>query len=98
MIRQTPTGVEISVRVIPRARRTEVAGERQGEILIRLCAPPLDGAANEALRTFLGTVLQCPQRAVTLISGQTGRSKRLRIDGVSEAAARAALLAGRVVG
>jgi len=98
VIRQTPTGVEISVRVIPRARRTELAGERQGEILIRLCAPPVDGAANEALRTFLSTVLHCPQRAVTLISGQTGRSKRLRIDGVSEAAARVALFAGRVVG
>ena len=98
MIRQTPSGVEISVRVIPRARRTELAGERQGEILIRLSAPPVDGAANEALKAFLSTVLQCPQRAVSLLSGQTGRSKRLRIDGVSEASARAALLAGRVIG
>ena len=98
MIRQTPNGVEISVRVIPRARRTELAGARHDAILIRLSAPPVDGAANEALIAFLSSLLDCPQRAITFISGQTGRSKRIRIDGVSEAAARAALLAGRVVG
>jgi uncharacterized protein len=98
VIRQTPDGVEISVRVIPRARKTELAGERQGEVLIRLSAPPVDGAANEALAAFLSTALHCPRRAVSLVSGQTGRSKRLRIDGISEAVARAALLPGRVVG
>ncbi len=97
MIRETPTGVEIQVRVIPRARRTELAGERHGEILIRLAAPPVDGAANEALVAFLSECLDCPQRMIALVSGHSGRSKRLRIEGVSEAKARAALFAGRVV-
>ena len=98
MIRETPTGVEITVRVIPRARRTELAGERHGEILVRLAAPPVDGAANEALVAFLSECLECPRRTIALVSGQTSRSKRLRIAGMSEARARAALLAGRVVG
>lgn len=98
MIRGTPTGVEISVRVIPRARRSELAGERHGELLIRLAAPPVDGAANQALIAFLSEQLDCPQRTIALVGGQASRSKRLTIEGISETKARTALLAGRKIG
>lgn len=98
MMRQTPTGVEIRVRVIPRARRTELAGERAGEILIRLSAPPVDGAANQELIAFLSARLGCAKRDITLISGETSRSKRVAIAGVSATTAGAALLPGRVIG
>jgi uncharacterized protein (TIGR00251 family) len=78
--------------VIPRAPRTKVDGERAGAILIRLAAPPVDGAANAALIAFLAEALGLPRRNVTLISGETSRDKRVQIAGVSEADARAALL------
>jgi uncharacterized protein (TIGR00251 family) len=77
------------VRVQPRASRTEVAG-RQGDALkIRLTAPPVDGAANDALVKFLATRLQVSRSAVRLEAGTAGRSKVVAVDGIGvEAAAR----------
>jgi len=49
LIRETARGIELDVRVIPRARRSEIAGIRSNALLIRLAAPPVEGAANEAL-------------------------------------------------
>lgn len=98
MIRQTPAGVEISVRVVPRAKQTGVAGERDGRLLIRLSAPAVDGAANQALFALFGRLLNRPRRAMRLLSGETSRSKRLLVEGISEEAVRAALLSGRVIG
>jgi uncharacterized protein (TIGR00251 family) len=97
VIRQTPAGVEIAVRVVPRAKETAIAGERNGQLLIRLSAPPADGAANEALVEFLSKRLGCPRRAIRLMSGEARRSKRLLVEGAAEPAVRAALLAGGVV-
>ncbi|MDR1988713.1 MAG: DUF167 domain-containing protein [Acidobacteriaceae bacterium] len=93
MIRETATGIELLVRVIPRAKRTEASGERDGHLLIRLSAPPVDGAANEALIEFLSRQLGCPKRAIRLTSGDTNRTKRLTIDGVSASTAARALSA-----
>jgi uncharacterized protein (TIGR00251 family) len=93
VILDTATGIELRVRVIPRAKRTEVAGERDGHLLIRLSAPPVDGAANDALIDFLSRQLGCPKRAIHLVSGETSRAKRLMIEGVSASAARLTLSA-----
>jgi cell division initiation protein len=49
LIRQTATGVELDVRVIPRARETRITGERDGALLVRVAAPPVDDAANDRL-------------------------------------------------
>jgi uncharacterized protein len=76
---------------MPRASRTEVAGIRNNAILIRLAAPPVDGAANDALMGFLATVFDVPRRAVTLAFGQRGRQKRVAIEGVTLDAARRVL-------
>ena len=73
----------IDVRVIPRARKTAVAGERDGAVVIRLAAPPVDGAANDALIEFLAETLNVPRRAVRIVSGERGRRKRVDIDGVT---------------
>jgi uncharacterized protein (TIGR00251 family) len=78
--------------VIPRAPKTVVDGERGGAILVRLAAPPVDGAANDALVAFLAAALGLPRRQVTIVSGEKSRDKRVRIDGLDEASARAALL------
>ena len=83
MIRQIPGGVEIAVCVIPRARKSEIAGVRAGAVLIRLAAPPVDGAANAALADFLGRQLDLPARSIRVVSGERTRLKRLAVSGVT---------------
>ena len=83
MIRATADGVELDVRVIPRARTTDIGGERDGALVVRLAAPPVDGAANDALIGFFTSALRIPRRAVRIVSGDRGRQKRLAIDGVT---------------
>lgn len=83
MIRTTATGVECDVRVIPRAKKTTVAGERDGAIVVRLAVPPVEGAANDALIRYLAELLHLPRHAVRIVSGERSRRKRLAIDGVT---------------
>jgi uncharacterized protein len=78
--------------VIPRAPRTRVDGTRGGAILIRLAAPPVDGAANDALIAFLADALDLPRRSIRIISGDKSRDKRVHIEGLDEATARTRLL------
>jgi len=80
-----PGGAEVGVRVIPRAGRDAVAGVRDGALLVRLAAAPVDGAANEALVRVLAETLGVPRRAVTLVSGERSRRKRVRIAGLTAA-------------
>ena len=75
--------VELSVRVIPRARKTECAGFRDDVLVVRVAAPPVEGAANEALIAFFSSAFQVPRRAVQILSGDRGRRKRVAIDGVT---------------
>jgi uncharacterized protein (TIGR00251 family) len=70
------------VYVQPRARRTEVAGRHGSDIKIRVAAPPVDQAANEALVAFIAQKLGVRRRDVRLIAGATGRRKVLEIDGI----------------
>lgn len=81
-------GVRLAVRVIPRATRTVVAGERDGALLIRLAAPPVDGAANDALIAFLAKALDVPRRQVVVVHGETARQKTIDVVGVAEATVR----------
>jgi uncharacterized protein (TIGR00251 family) len=78
------SGIELDVRVIPRAKKTAIAGERDGCVLIRLAAPPVDGAANDALIGYLAELCGVPRRAVRIVSGERGRRKRVAIEGVSD--------------
>jgi uncharacterized protein (TIGR00251 family) len=65
---------------------------RGGAVLIRLAAPPVEGAANDALIEFLSDVLDLPRRSVRIVSGETSRDKRVAIAGVERDAALARLL------
>ena len=69
----------INVRVIARARKTELAGTREDALVVRLKAPPVDGAANEELVSFIASLLDVPRTAITILSGTRSRHKRLRI-------------------
>jgi len=75
--------VILDVRVIPRARTTEIAGSRDGVVLIRVAAPPVDGAANDAVITLLAERLNVPRRAIRIVSGGTSRRKRIEIVGAT---------------
>jgi uncharacterized protein (TIGR00251 family) len=84
--------VRFSVRVQPRASRSEVVGLHGDALKVRLAAPPVDGAANEALVRLLAGLLDVPRSAVRIAGGLASRSKLVEVDGVAiEAIRRLAL-------
>lgn len=87
-LRDTGSGVTLRVRVQPRASRDAVCGEREGALVVRLAAPPVEGAANDALVRFLGKTLGVAPSAVRVVRGATSRSKIVSVAGLDAAAAR----------
>jgi uncharacterized protein (TIGR00251 family) len=82
----------VSVRVQPRAKRTEVVGERDGVVVVRIAAPPVDGKANAALCKLVARRAGVAKSAVSVVRGESTRDKLVRVEGVSAAALRAAVL------
>ncbi|MEP7383091.1 MAG: DUF167 domain-containing protein [Gemmatimonadota bacterium] len=78
--------VRFPVRVMPRASRTELAGVHAGALKIRLQAPPVDGAANDALVQFLASVLHVPRRMIRIVTGTSSRSKVVEVEGIDATA------------
>ena len=70
-----------AVRVVPRASRSAVAGEHGGALRVRVAAPPVEGAANEELRRTLARAFDVPARNVEIVSGQSSKTKRVRVNG-----------------
>lgn len=91
LLTQSGDSVLITVRVIPRATRSQIAGTRNDALLVRLSAPPVDGAANAELIDVLSDALGVPRRSVTLVSGERSRSKRVRVAGMAADDVRRAL-------
>jgi len=87
-IRTTEAGLTLRVRVQPRASRDALSGERDGALVVRLSAPPVEGAANEALARFLGKALGVAPSAVRVVRGASGRNKVVSVAGVDAATAR----------
>jgi len=81
MISSSPDGVIVDVRVIPRATKSTIAGTRDDAVLVRLKAPPVEGAANAELIRFLAGLLDVPRRNIQIVSGERSRGKRVRISG-----------------
>ena len=81
----------ISVRVQPRARSDALAGLREGVLIVRVTAPPLDGRANDVVCRLLARALGVRASAVTILRGERARDKVVVIDGVDQAAADAAV-------
>lgn len=75
--------VEIFLHCQPGAKKTEVQGTYGDRLKIRLAAPPIEGRANEALISWLSKTLGISSSKIELLSGDTGRQKRLRILGVN---------------
>lgn len=84
-LREGNDGVVLSLHIQPGARKTEISGIHGNALKIRLAAPPVDGKANDALLAFLARTLGLPKSRVLLVSGQTSRSKRVAVTGLSSA-------------
>ena len=75
--------IEFDVRVVPRASKSEVVGEHDGALKLRIAAPPVDGAANSEVIKLLAKCFSVSKTNVEIVSGQTSKSKRVRITGLS---------------
>jgi hypothetical protein len=79
----TLDGVRFTVRVQPRASRNEITGVYGTALKIRLQAPPVDGAANDALVSYLAGLLGVARRSVRIVSGESSRNKTVEVAGVT---------------
>jgi uncharacterized protein (TIGR00251 family) len=82
-------GDRFKVRLTPRGGQERIDGVADGVLRVRVAAPPVDGAANEALVKLLASELGVPRSSVHLVSGATARTKLIEVDGA------AALIAAR---
>jgi uncharacterized protein len=87
-IEDTGRGLRVRVHVVPRASRDDIKGLHGDALKVKLRAPPVEGKANKALVEFLAQVLGVPASRIAILSGETGRSKSVRITGLTEAIAR----------
>lgn len=90
-LRADGDAVILSLHIQPGARITEVVGTHGDALKIRLAAPPVDGKANAALIGFLAKTLGVPKAAVSLLSGESSRAKRVRVQGLGAEQISAAL-------
>jgi uncharacterized protein len=82
---------ELPVKLIPRARANEICGERDGVLLVRVTAPPVDGQANAALCRLIAKRVRVGARSVAVVRGASSREKLVRVEGISPEDLRAAL-------
>ncbi len=84
-------GVTLRLHIQPGAKKTEVVGLHGEALKIRLAAPPVNGKANARLIAFLADRLGVARAAISLLSGESSRAKRVHVDGVTATAAKARL-------
>jgi len=75
--------IVFSVRVVPRASKSEIAGEHDGALKVRIASPPVDGAANAGLIKLLAKQFRVSRSDVEIIAGESSRSKRIKISNLS---------------
>jgi len=89
-VRETGEGVFLSIRVLPRSSRNELAGELDGALKVKLTAPPVEGAANKALIKFLASIFKVPKSNVEITSGESSKNKTVLLRGIKGADVRKA--------
>lgn len=86
-VRAIPSGVRLIVRAQPRASRSALVGMHDDALKVAVAAPPVDGAANEAIVELLSAVFGVPKRAVAIARGESGRNKQVDVTGIDLATA-----------
>ena len=81
--KQSDGAITFAVRVVPRASKTTVVGEHEGALRVRVAAPPVEGAANDALIKFLAKEFGVHARDVEIRSGHASKTKLVRVVGVT---------------
>ncbi len=82
-LRAEADGVLLSVKLQPRASANEIGEALGNELRIKVTAPPVDAAANEALLKVLAQQLHCPRNRVDIVRGHTSRHKTLKLYGLT---------------
>ena len=90
-LRPLPDGVMLSIKVQPRAPSNQIGETLGNELKVKVTAPPVDSAANEAVIRLLAEFFECGRNRIELVRGHTSRHKLVKLCGVSESAAKARL-------
>jgi uncharacterized protein len=90
-LRVQPDGVLLAIKLQPRASANEIGVPLGTELRVKVTAPPVDAAANEALVRLLAETLDCPRNRVELVRGHTSRHKSVKLYGLSAEAVAAKL-------
>lgn len=91
MVEDIKTGIRLHLHVQPGGKKSEILGEHDGALKIRVQAPPVEGKANAAVIEFVAEILAVPRSRVTLIRGEKSRHKVVEIEGLTRAEALAKL-------
>jgi len=83
-IQETDNGIRVEIKVQPRSSRNQISGEQDGALKVKLTAPPVEGAANQALIDFLAHTLKIPKKNIILLRGETSRNKLIEILAISK--------------
>jgi hypothetical protein len=83
VLKSPQDSVTISIKVVPRASKSQIAGWEEDVLKVRLQAPPVEGKANAALIEFLAAALGVPRAFVDIVAGETSRRKLVRIRGMT---------------
>ena len=94
-LRVQADGILLSIKLQPRAAANQIGEPLGNELRMKVTAPPVDAAANEALVKLLAEILDCPRNRVELVRGHTSRHKVIKVFGLSEEAVLARLTAGQ---
>ncbi len=90
-LRVQPDGILLAIKLQPRASANEIGEPLGNELRIKVTAPPVDAAANEALVRLLAETFNCPRNQVELVRGHTSRHKTVKIYGAKPENVTAAL-------
>jgi uncharacterized protein len=82
-LQESGGAVAFAIKVHPRAKKNAITGELGDALKVSLTSPPIDGRANQACIEFFAKLLKVPRSSVTIASGQTSRTKIIRVAGLS---------------
>jgi hypothetical protein len=85
VVKEEGGAIRFDVKVVTRSSRERIGPLIGDRLKVQITAPPVDGAANEALRTVLGKALGVAKSAVTIVRGETGREKTIEVRGADRA-------------